>query len=230
VTYTFSSGTLAASVQFVTVGNTLTVTLTNTGGDALVPADILTALFYNCTGCGTLTPTSAATSGATYLGTTLVSASGANVGGEWAYGSGFGGGPGGATQAISSSGFGFFGDPNFNGPNLDGPNAVDGLNYGIVSGTDNTSTGNNGVTSVPLTHHDVVFVLTSNLADISGATFGNVSVQYGTSLTEPNIGGGSGGGSGQTLVPEPTSLLLFGSGLAVTAYRARRKKQQQKDS
>ena len=203
--------------------------MTNTGGDALVPADILTALFYNCTGCGTLAPSSATTSGATYLGATLVSGSGTNVGGEWAYAAGFGGGPGGATQGISSSGFGFFGDSNFNGPNLDGPAAVNGLNYGIVSGTDNTGTGNNGVTSVPLTHHDVVFVLTSTI-NIDNATFSNVSVQYGTALTEPNLGGGSGGGSGQTLVPEPTSLLLFGSGLAVTAYRARRKKQQQKDS
>ena len=229
VTSNFTSGGLSASVHFVTTATTLTVTLTNTGGDALVPADVLTALFYNCTGCGTLTPVSAITSGPTYTGTTLTFATGTNVGGEWAYAAGFGGGPGGATQGISSSGFGLFGSGNFNGSNLEGPDAVDGLNFGIVSNADNTATANGGLESVPLTHHDVIFTLSCS-ANCTNATFGNVSVQYGTSLTEPNIGGGSAGGSGQTLVPEPTSLLLFGSGLAMTAYRARRKKQQAKNS
>jgi hypothetical protein len=42
-------------------------------------------------------------------------------------------------------------------------------------------------------------------------------------------GAGSGGSSGQPLVPEPTSLLLFGSGLSMAAYRARRARKQKKD-
>jgi len=202
----------------------LTVTLTNNQGPALVPADILTALFFSCTGCGTLTTVSAVSSGPTYLNFGTINDTGKVVGGEWAYGAGLAGAPGGATQGISSSGFGLFGDANFPGGNLDGPVAVDGPQYGIVSSVG--AGANAGVSANPLTGHDVIFVLNCS-ANCLNATFTNVSFQFGTALTEPNFGGT--GPGGQDIVPEPTSLLLFGSGLAMTAYRARRKKQQ-KDS
>jgi len=227
--FTFGpSGSLSATATFTTVGNQLTVVLTNTGGDVLIPADVLTALFFNCAGCGTLTAVSATSLGDTFLGTTDLAAepAGSNVGGEWAYSAGLAGAPGGATMGISSSGLSpLFGGANFNGSNLSGPTALDGLQYGVVSSSDDPSTGNGGVMGNEVTHSGVSFVLTSNLADITGATFSSTSVQYGTSLDEPNLPGtSSGSGSGQTLVPEPTSLLLFGSGLAMTAYRTRRKK------
>ena len=204
MTPTFASGSLAESVHFVTVGSTLTITLTNTSGaDVGVPADVLTAMFFSCTGCGTLTTVSANTSGPTYVDAAIATvgangfngATGLNVGGEWAYATGIGGAPGGATQGISSSGFNFFGGGNFNGTNLEGPNAVNGLNFGIVPNADNPATGNGGTAGRPLTNNDVTFILNCG-ANCSSATFSNVSVQYGTSLSETNIVNPE--------VPEPT--------------------------
>ena len=223
----FTGAGNTVSALFVTSGTTLTVTLTNNQAAANDFPDVLTAVFFNCTGCGNLTTVSAVSSGPTYVNGGTIADTGKNVGGEWEYLAGLAGAPGGATQGISSSGFGLFGDFNFNGPNLDGPDAVDGPQYGIVSSVSASAT--NAMKATPLTGHDVIFVLTCSQT-CTDASFSNVSFQFGTSLTEPNVGGT--GPGGQNLVPEPTSLLLFGSGLAATAYRARRRnqKQQKKDS
>jgi len=84
--------------------------------------------------------------------------------------------------------------------------------------------------------------LPSNLAGVGGniraafnnADGGNLNIFSPGGGTFAGTGGGTGGGSGgatsgQPLVPEPTSLLLFGSGLSMAAYRARRaRKQNQK--
>jgi len=224
--FSFQNTTLGASVTFSVSGSTLNVHLVNTGGtsssDVLIPIDVLTNVLFSCTGCGTLTPISATSSGATYVGSTIVLASGENVGGEWALA-----GSAGSFQ-IASSGANGAGDANFNGINRSGPDAVDGLQYGIVPAGDDLTTGNPDIKNTPLTHDDVNFVLTCS-PTCANAVFSNVSFQYGTAATEiPAFGGTSSGG--ENLVPEPTSLLLFGSGLAMTAYRARRKKQQKKDS
>jgi len=228
--FTFTVGTAgtgrAGKIEFTNLGgNNLQVVLTNIGGDVLAPVDVLTAVFFNCS-CGTLTPVSATlTAGSTVFFDSAPA--GGNVGGEWGYGAGLAG-PGGATRGISSAGFGLFGDANFGGPNLDGPDGLNGLNYGLLSSSDDTSTGNAAVTgNFPYIKSSVTFVLSGYTGGtVTSNTFSNLSFQYGTALDEPNIGGGTGGGSGQNLVPEPTSLLLFGSGLAMTAYRARRKKEQ----
>jgi hypothetical protein len=223
-TWSFTSGGLGAQAVFHDLGGgQLQITLTNTGtGDVVAPSDVLSALLFNCS-CGTLVPVSAITSGPVVLNGGTVFPTNTNVGGEWAYGTG-------TTRVITSMGaFNGIGQPNFNGNNLQDPASLDGIEFGIVPSTEN-GVGNGGIITQDLIQHDVVFVLSGFNGNLN---FTDVSFQYGTSLDEPNFGGGtgtgSGGGSGQTLVPEPTSLLLFGSGLAMTAYRARRKKQQ-KDS
>src|SRR5690349_13258057 len=83
ITLTGSAGSLSASARFENLGGNLVVTLTNTSGnDVLVPADVLTSLFFDISTGETLTPVSALLGGATvFYGPN----GGGNVGGEWAY-------------------------------------------------------------------------------------------------------------------------------------------------
>lgn len=194
---------LEASADFSLSGNTLTVTLTNTSTDDILrPSDVLTAVFFS-TGTAPLTQQTAYISpGSTFYNDVIgpgnpVNAAtyNNNVGGEWVYWSGLSGAPHGATMGISSVGLAFDGQPNFNGPDLEPPTSVDGLQYGIASAGDDPLTGNTGVMTSPLINNEVVFTLTVpegfSLTDIS-----NVSFQYGTDLSEPNI------------IPAPGAVLL----------------------
>jgi hypothetical protein len=107
--------------------------------------------------------------------------------------------------------------PGFANANGLGGNA-NGLNYGLTLTNSSTGAINSGGQGPDAPNHDVVaFSFVSPTGDV-GDTSTNLSV---TQLS-PTDGGGS--GSGQTLVPEPTSMLLFGSGLAVVGALARRKK------
>lgn len=65
-TFSATSGSLSATAVFDVVGGNLQVVLSNVGGDVLVPADVLTALFFEIPNVGALTPVSAVlTSGST---------------------------------------------------------------------------------------------------------------------------------------------------------------------
>src|SRR5262245_50246078 len=211
-TFTASQGNLAASAEFEDLGANLIVTLTNTSTfDVLVPADVMTALFFDVDGAPlNLTPVSAVLG----AGSTVLfggSDPGGVVGGEWEWEESFvNPAPHGADYGIGSSGFQLFGAGEmFPGTNLQGPANVDGLQYGLVSGGDNPATGNSPVTGDnALIKNEVVFTLSGLPAGFDVDSITNVSWQYGTSLDEPNI-------------PEPSSLLLL-SAMGVSAFRRRR--------
>lgn len=221
VTFAAASGDLAASANFDVVGGNLQLILTNTGtADVLNPADVLTAVFFDIAGTPTLTPISALlTLGSTVFYDADGQPAGGNVGGEWAYGSGLVGAPLGATQGVSSSGFGLFGPGNvFGGPNLAGPpsGSLNGAEYGLLSAGDNTATGNAAITgSGGMIKNSVTFLLGSLPQGFLLENIRNVSFQYGTSLTEPNI----------PAVPEPEIYAMLLAGLGLMGFIARRRQQ-----
>ncbi len=185
--YTGSAGSRAASVSFEIVAGALRLVLTNSSAaDTLVPTDVLTGVFFDVAGNPSMARTSATSAGLTRLGTTIVSAAGSNVGGEWAYLNGLN--QYGANSGVSSSGLGVFGPGNrFPGLNLAGPATPDGLQYGLATFGDDAATGNGGLDGNELTQNAVVFLLGGlapgfQLSDISHVTF-----QYGTALTEPSL-------------------------------------------
>lgn len=283
--------TLAARAVFetetVSSVTYLKITLTNTSQyDVMVPTDVLTGVFFSlAAGHGSLTAYSALLpTGSSVLFMNPALGAGSDVGGEWAYGTvnvtrnpidntltppaAVEQHP---TSLISSTGLGLLGDPNFSPPNntsLSPPNALDGLQFGIVSAVDNPLTGNSQVTGgpdwdatagacqttgtvhgphgsttttttpstncEPLIKNSVVFRLTGleNVAGLTdadfGALFSDISFQYGTALTEPNITSSSGGTPSSGEVPEPGSLSLTGGAFLLGSLAiARRRRRAQ---
>jgi len=214
ITYTGSQGDLEASVTFEIVGSDLFVTLTNISeADVLVPADVLTAVFFNIAGDPVLTRDSAKLAGGSvvHFGGTDP---GGVVGGEWAYRTGLSGAPGDNSQGISSTGLDLFGPPDlFPGSNLDGPASPGGLNYGITSAGDNVATGNTPVTgTTPLIQDAVLFTLGGVPEGMTLDDIDNVWFQYGTSLDEPSFH-----------TPEPGTILLLASAVGAFSILRRRK-------
>jgi hypothetical protein len=214
-----SSSSLEATVVFQNSGSDLYITLTNSSSaDVLVPADVLTAVFFDIAGPAlALIPESAQLDdgAVVHWGD---SEPGGGVGAEWAYRSALVGAPGSAAYGISAAGFGLFGPPDaFPGANLDGQSGPQGLNYGLLSAGDNPSTGNTPVTGgTPLIQSSVVFRLTGLPEGFDAASITNVSVQYGTSLSEPSFI------TPLVSAPAPGAAAVLGLALGVGGLRRRR--------
>jgi hypothetical protein len=221
ISYSFSNGDRAAQVDFVRSGSDLIVTLTNTSSaDALVPTDILTAVFFDVTGNPLLTRTSALVP----LGSSvLVGGTGADVtpgdrvvGGEWSYINSISD-PANHNEGISSTGVGTFGPGNrFPGSNLQGPDSPDGIQYGITAAGDNLLTGNGGLSGQHLIKNSMVFTL-AGFGSEPDAVITAARFLYGTSLSEPQFEG-----TILTPVPEPSALALAALGLAAMIFTLRR--------
>lgn len=217
---------LGAMATFGFDGDYLIVTLQNTGGEASAPEDVLTGVFFDIAGSPELVPLSAVLgSGSAILFETLspdFTGDPDDLSGEWAFAEGLSGTPGGGAYGIATTGYdsaNLFGskdvfntDPTLN---RNAHQAPDGLDYGIVSDADDITLGNSAVTGgqayKQLIQDTVVFTLGLPdfwLDDYSGAIT-HVAFQYGTSLDAPS------------LIPEPTTLLLLGTGLAMMARRRR---------
>lgn len=221
VSFTGSAGNLAATVEFEQFGTQLLVRLTNTSTfDVLVPADLLSGVFFDVSGSvpGITRGTARVAAGSSVLvaGTGAAGAVGANgnVGGEWAALSNLSGAPGNARIGISASGLNLFGpgDRFDTSQNLQGPPSPDGMQYGIVSAGDVITTANGGLSGENVIKNSVVFTFNNLPLNFDFSRIRNVSFQYGTSLTDPNYTG--------TLVPTPASIALFG--LAGLVARRRR--------
>lgn len=191
--FQFSSGSRSAQVQFTASGNLLTVQLTNTSmADVLVPADVLTAVFFTLAGNPTLTPISAiVVPGSVVHGDPAHPYPGpTDVGGEWAYHAPLN--AHGAQQGISSVGLGLFGPADRFDPssNLQGPASPNGLQYGISSAGDDPNTGNGGVMGNGLIRNSVSFLLEGLPLNFNlGFGVSHIVFQYGTDLSEPSFPG-----------------------------------------
>jgi len=210
-TGTGANSDLSASVTFdINGSNQLVVTLANISTADVDPstAKLLYAVFFD-TPAALGTGTAAVSSGsAIYQGDqnpTQIAPTGTDVSEYFGYAYNAAGlsnpalpqfGPFG-TSGIGSAGLGIFGNA-LNGDN----SGVDGTDYGITSAGDVVTTGNNGLLTIPIIKNSVTFLFDIE-EGFSLSDIGNVSFQYGTTLSDPHL----------TTVPLPAAAWLFGSAL-----------------
>lgn len=237
-TFAGSGSGLAASASFTITGTTLTILLTNTdaASSGMSSAQVLTGLYFNV-GTTTFTPVSASVhtgsiAQASQCNPGPCGASTVDVGGEWSYYGNNGADiessiSGVQKHVISSSGYidGAASTGNFNGVDLDGPAALNGSNFGIVPLGFVDNSGNGGLDGDPLIKGAVTFVLEIPTG-LTEAMISSVKFAYGTADSDTRFYGSTTttGGSTSGSVPEPQLLVLFGAGLAVAAYRLRRRR------
>jgi hypothetical protein len=202
---------LSATANFTDLGGgNLEVTLANTyTGDTPDQAAVLTGVFFDFSGAAGLAPETATASagsiewdGGAGAGTPYPAPTSAVLGGEWAYGTGsIGGGPAGINAGIVSSGYYTPGHGNFPNGNPAGV-ALDGSSFGILSAGYAGSNMDGLKSQGPYVQNSIDFILSGFSGSVSGIS--DVSFQYGTSLSEPNL---------PAVVPEPgiATLVSFGA-------------------
>jgi len=203
---------LSATATFTDLGGgKLGVTLANTyTGDTVDQAHVLTGVFFNYASALSLSPVSASASAGSifWIGSTSGPAPDSSVlGTEWAYGTGSA--PHGANAGIVSSGYYTPGFGNFASPG----DMLDGSGYGILS-AGYAGSDLDGLSNRPYVQPSMEFILSGFTGSLSSIT--DLSFQYGTSLSEPNLVG--------LPVPEPGAIALLGLG-AAAVFMLRRKTQ-----
>ena len=226
------------SVTYSISGSTLTITLANTAvytsDKKVVPSDVLTGVIFTLPGGISLTPqTATVAAGSTLVQTSTCkpapcSSATTNVAGEFGYQTApfaENGAPAGPNAGIGSAGQVVGNGTQFpGGVDLDEPINMNGLNFGIVGANYASSLANNGTQKEPLINNAVTFTLTIVGGTLLESQITNWTLVFGTDWT--TVGGDT--PVPDTAVPEPSSLVLLGSGFTALAVAIRRRRRNAK--